>query len=177
MKVSRFFRTSSASVSLIMMISLFSSLAWAKPKANEQPIRAGLIRKVDEALAEVERLKLVAAVMACESEQRRFQVEVRGRVNACEARTIEFRTCIARVRDRQSGNTGKGALIGLGAAVLTGGASLLFTGAGAIIGHQASDEAPNECGSVPNCSSAVIIAATTRETGLRQVDCQSISAR
>lgn len=142
--------------------------------ATAKPIPPSITKpaKADVDTAALERLQRTQEIMACIDEQNRFQAEVQRRTNTCDVKAMEFRQCVARVRDRQSSNTGKGALIGLGAAVLTGGASLLFTGAGALIGHQASDEAPNECGPAPDCRSAVIIEATTRETGLRRIDCQ-----
>lgn len=143
--------------------------AIAKPKTTVKIVQASASQ---EEVRAREALRRTQDLMACLDEQNRFQTEVQRRAAACDLKAIEHRQCVARVRDRQSSNTGKGALIGLGAAVLTGGASLLFTGAGALIGHQTSDEAPNECGSVPNCDGAFIAATVTRETGLQRRDCQ-----
>ena len=108
---------------------------------------------------------------ACLVEQARFQSEIQHKTMMCEAKVTEVRQYIAKVRERQSSNTGKGALIGLGAAFLTGGVSLLFTGAGALIGHETSDEAPNECGIVPSCDSNTIAVIVARELGLRFREC------
>lgn len=67
---------------------------------------------------------------ACIVEKQRYQAEITRLQGICQGQADQARACIARVRDRQGSSTARGALIGLGAAVVTGGASLLFTGAG-----------------------------------------------
>lgn len=111
-----------------------------------------------------------ADYLACVQAEARYIETASARRTQCETAATRVRDCIGRVRDRQSSNTGKGAIIGLAAAVATGGASLLYTGAGALIGHQTSDEAPGECGAVPVCDAAAIEAQLGRE-GVRKVAC------
>lgn len=163
--------------SLVVVLMLATGPAWSKPQPKAKLAPAAVVVKVaqlpptPEQIAQTRRME---ERLSCMVEQTRFQSEMQHRARQCEVKANETRQCIARVRDRQSSNTGKGALLGLGAAVLTGGASLLFTGAGALVGHATSDEAPNECGAIPNCDGNAIMDAVARETGLRWRECPTL---
>lgn len=149
--------------------ALLSGSAQAKPKRKVAQAAAPAVP--DPAEAAAERLRRIEARTLCLSEQGRLQLAVQQQQSQCEARAAEHRACVARVRDRQVSSTGRGALIGIGAAVLTGGSSLLFTGAGALIGHETSDEAPSECGAAPACTAQAAAEAAARATGLRAREC------
>lgn len=142
---------------LIILMMLISASAFAKPKPVDPKI---------------EEIKREQAKLQCLTEQSRFQMAYQQKQMQCQAQLSGYRQCISKMRDRQSSGTAKGALIGLGAAVLTGGASLLYTGVGALVGHSTSDEAPGECGSEPNCDYNVVAVAVKQETGLTQRSCQ-----
>ena len=154
---------------LALFLLMLAAPAFAKPNGQKPSPSPEEIKARDS----MERLRKAEERMLCLADQSRFQAEIQRRSSQCEAKASEHRQCVARVRDRQSSNTGKGALIGLGAAILTGGASLLYTGAGALIGHETSDEAPNECGAVPNCDGNAIAESVAHETGMRRRDCPS----
>lgn len=156
---------------LLLALLLTAAPTWAKPPKGKPPAAVTTHTVVVRMVPPPEQARRTEERIACLVEQARFQSETQHRARQCEIKANDVRQCIARVRERQSSNTGKGALLGLGAAVLTGGASLLFTGAGAVIGHQTSDEAPNECGALPRCDSNTIIEAVARETGMRHREC------
>ena len=113
---------------------------------------------------------------ACIVEQQRYQAEITRLQGICQSQADQARACIARVRDRQGSSTARGALIGLGAAVVTGGASLLFTGAGALVGHATGDQAEGECGTVPSCDPSSLD-ARAQAAGIRDRDCQMPTAQ
>lgn len=113
---------------------------------------------------------------ACIVEKQRYQAEITRLQGICQGQADQARACIARVRDRQGSSTARGALIGLGAAVVTGGASLLFTGAGALVGHATGDQAEGECGTVPTCD-LPSLDARAQAAGIRDRDCQMPTAQ
>lgn len=153
--------------SFLLASLLTSSLALAdKPKAKVTVKTAPAPVPSADAAA----IARAADYLACVQAEARYIETASARRVQCETAATRVRDCIGRVRDRQSSNTGKGAIIGLAAAVATGGASLLYTGAGALIGHQTSDEAPGECGAVPVCDAAAIESQLARE-GVRKVAC------
>ena len=156
---------------IVAACAAVSAQAWAKPhKRIVAPVPVAAPTP-DPAEAAAERLRRIEARTLCLSEQGRLQLAVQQQQSQCEARAADHRACVARVRDRQVSSTGRGALIGIGAAVLTGGSSLLFTGAGALIGHETSDEAPSECGVAPACTAQAAAEAAARATGLRAREC------
>lgn len=107
---------------------------------------------------------------ACLTDKQRYQAEIAWLQVLCQGQADQARACIARVRDRQNSSTGRGALIGLGAAIVTGGASLLYTGAGALIGHATGDQADGECGQVPTCDPSSLD-ARAQAAGVRDRTC------
>lgn len=159
--------------SLIVASLLISSLASAdkhKARGAGKPPAPPATTSPSSSAADAAAIVRAADYLACVQAQAHFVETASARRTQCEVAATLVRDCVARVRDRQSSNTGKGAIIGLAAAVATGGASLLYTGVGALVGHQTSDEAPGECGPVPACDAAAIEAQLARE-GVRKVAC------
>lgn len=159
--------------SLVLASLLASSLALAdKPRGKGKIGVKGTSAPVaaPAPAADAAAITRAADYLACVQAQAHFIEIASARRAQCETAASRVRDCIGRVRNRQSSNTGKGAIIGLAAAVATGGASLLYTGVGALVGHQTSDEAPNECGAVPVCDAAAIEVQLAGE-GVRQRRC------
>lgn len=152
--------------SLLISLPTFAD----KRKARGAAKVAASIAPAPAPSADAAAIARAADYLACVQAEARYIETASARRVQCETAATRVRDCIGRVRDRQSSNTGKGAIIGLAAAVATGGASLLYTGTGALIGHQTSDEAPGECGAVPVCDAAAIESQLARE-GVRKVTC------
>ena len=107
----------------------------------------------------------------CVREGVAFNAVVEKQMRECNARVSSYQACVTRVTEAKSGGTGKGALIGFGAALLTGGSSLIFTGGGALVGNKVSGDIEKECGKESACDRVKIIAVITQETGLRPCIC------
>lgn len=152
-----------------LVLLLVPATCWSRPapprRAAAPPAPDARVREAADRLARIE------ARAACLTEQARLSAEVQRQVGLCEGKAEAYRQCVARVRDRQNSSTGRGALIGLGAAVVTGGASLLLTGAGALVGHSVGSEAENECGAVPSCTTEGAEGEAARQTGLQRRAC------
>lgn len=157
---------------LILSFLIFLPTVYSKSLTKKQINIQQLANLQDQVNKANQKLREVETYQQCLTEQNRFQTKLDSDISSCNVKYNIYTSCVARVRDRQSSNTGKGALIGLGAAVLTGGATLLFTGAGALVGHSTSDEAPNECGNQPDCTVEAMKSQVKSETGLTLKSCQ-----
>lgn len=159
----------------LLVAALLVAALPAQAKPSRKPPRVATVEATPPAPPApdptAEKVRAAEARLRCLEEQGRLQAEIQRKTATCLAQAETARQCIARVRDRQVSSTGRGALIGLGAALVTGGASLLYTGAGALVGHAASDQASGECGEVPACDAGSVSAAAALETGLRPRTC------
>lgn len=160
-------RSLTTSVAVALLLTAATALAKKAPPPPQAP------QSVPAQVAVVNPWQLYAA---CILDKQHYQAEIARLQGVCQGQADQARACIARVRDRQNSSTGRGALIGLGAAVLTGGASLLYTGAGALVGHATGDQADGECGSVPNCDPASLD-ARAQAAGVHDRQCQMPSAQ
>lgn len=109
----------------------------------------------------------------CLQEQAILQSQIIREQNSCDIKYSEYRLCFGRVNERASRNTGKGALLGLGAAFFTGGASLIVgTVGGAIVGNTVTNSVREECGIQPNCEYSIIKKQVQTELNIKQVSCK-----
>ena len=107
----------------------------------------------------------------CLVQQHVFDELLKAKQETCVANLSNYRQCAQGVADKKSGNTGKGALIGIGAAILTGGATLIFAGAGALVGHESTDDTEQVCGKQPDCDQVLLVADVEKITGPRPPEC------
>lgn len=150
-------------IKLIILFLLIPVLVSAKPATIQ---KQGPSQKELEIKAQQEKLECLQA-------QSKLLSAVQQETLLCNGNLHNYRSCVARVKDKQSSNTGKGALIGIGAAFLTGGVSLLVAGAaGAFVGHETADTVTEECGLEPSCSEEKILQSVKTKTGLTQIRCQ-----
>ena len=163
-------RSITISVAVALLLTAIPTLA------KKVPPSPAVQRAPQPVPAEVPAVNPWQVYAACIVEKQRYQAEITRLQGICQSQADQARACIARVRDRQGSSTARGALIGLGAAVVTGGASLLFTGAGALVGHATGDQAEGECGTVPNCD-LPSLDARAQAAGIRDRQCQMPSAQ
>lgn len=123
--------------------------------------------------------KKVAAAQyeICVLKQKTFDELFKSKSDACVANLASYRQCAQKVADNKSGDTGKGALIGLGAAFVTGGASLFWTGAGALIGHETAADVDSVCGQQPDCEQNTLVAEVEKIVGPRPMECVKVKGR
>ena len=163
-------RSITISVAVALLLTATPTLAKTVPPSS------AVQRAPQPVPAEVPAVNPWQVYAACIVEKQRYQAEITRLQGICQSQADQARACIARVRDRQGSSTARGALIGLGAAVVTGGASLLFTGAGALVGHATGDQAEGECGTVPNCD-LPSLDARAQAAGVHDRQCQMPSAQ
>lgn len=131
--------------------------------ARLETVRADRRRELDKILAEVR-------TQQCRSQRAKIDAEVVVRRVTCLKEQATYESCVARNQARASKSGFLGCLLGLGAAVASGGAAAPYALAGCASGAAVGAAIARECGTPPACLAGfnLIQQQVLREAGLAE---------
>ena len=113
---------------------------------------AEIQRQILEARAELALAERRSEYARCEAARSEYQSAASERRSTCLATRMQFAQCMATRAQGESNGTMGGMLLGLGLAVLTGGATAPLMVGGAAIGRGVGGSNAPACGGQPTCS-------------------------